>query len=246
MPNCAYSEASLNMTKTSFHVIALTALAALALTSCASPFTPSSAVPAAQRPPSELPNRVMIPAVGRGAPSGSPPPAASPVATNAPVIAAAAASPAPQKPESASAFRFCAHRTDFKPAAPLCPESALAVAPGVTRINGVWTVAAWPGASLSGRWYVNGKAVTDPAGAKTRALCWDGKPEALGFTRSGPQFVALSATAFGAASLGQGAYRFELYVDGKLILAEGFGIGAFDPALIAAAPTGGVAQACPR
>ena len=96
------------------------------------------------------------------------------------------------------------------------------------------------------RWYVNGKAVVDPAGAKTRSLCWDGKPEALGFTRSGPQFVALSASALGTASLGQGAYRFELYVDGKLILAEGFGIGAFDPALMTAAPTGGVAPACPR
>lgn len=234
------------MTRTSFHIIALAALAALALSSCVSPFAPSSAVPAAQRPPSELPNRVMLPAIGVGARSGAAQPAATPVATSASVIAAAAASPAPQKPESASAFRFCAHRADFRPAAPVCPESAAAFAPGATRINGVWTVAAWPGASLSGRWYVNGKPVADPAGAKTRALCWDGKPEALGFTRSGPQFVALSAAAFGAASLGQGAYRFELYVDGKLILAEGFGIGAFDPALVVAAPTGGVAQACPR
>ena len=184
----------------------------------------------------------MIPAVGAGASSNAAPAAAAtPVATGAPATALA-----PKQADAGSSFRFCAHRADFKPAAPSCPEGVTTFAPGVTRINGVWAIAAWPGASLSGRWYVNGKAVVDPAGAKTRSLCWDGKPEALGFTRSGPQFVALSASALGTASLGQGAYRFELYVDGKLILAEGFGIGAFDPALMTAAPTGGVAQACPR
>ena len=232
------------MTRISRHIIAQFALAALALSGCASPFAPPPAVPAAQRSAAELPNRVLLPAVGMGAPSGAAQPASAPVATVA--SSNLPATPAPKRAESDSALRFCAHRVDFKPAAPACLESTTAFAPGVTRINGVWTVAAWPGASLSGRWYVNGKAVADPAGAKTRALCWDGKPEALGFTRSGPQFVALSASAFGAASLGQAAYRFELYVDGKLILAEGFGIGAFDPALVAAAPTGGVAQPCPR
>ncbi len=230
------------MTRTSFHTFALVALAAFALSSCASPFTPPTAVPAAQRPPSELPNRVMIPAVGMGAPPNTAPTvAATPVATGVPATA-----PAPKQADPGLAFRFCAHRADFKPAAPSCPEGVTTFAPGVTRINGVWTIAAWPGASLSGRWYVNGKAVVDPAGARTRSLCWDGKPEALGFTRSGPQFVALSASALGTASLGHGAYRFELYVDGKLILAEGFGIGAYDPALMTAAPTGGVAQPCSR
>ncbi len=230
------------MTSSSLRVLSLALLAALALSSCASPFGPSSAVPAAQRSPSELPNRVMIPAVGVGAPSVS----ATPVATRAFAIAPATPMPAPKQAGPASDFRFCAHRSDFKPAAPTCLESATTFASGITRINGVWTIEAWPGASLSGRWYVNGEAVADPAGARTRSLCWDGKPEALGFTRSGPQFVALSAPALGAANLGAGAYRFELYADGKLILAEGFGIGAYDPALVATAPTGSVAQPCPR
>lgn len=235
------------MIRPALHVLSLAALAALALSSCASPFGPSSAVPAAQRPASDLPNRVMIPAVGMGAPSGAPQPAAAtPMAASVATIASAIPTPAPKQTEPGTAFRFCAHRADFKPAAPTCLDAATTFASGVTRINGVWAVAAWPGASLSGRWYVNGKAVADPPGAKTRSMCWDGKPEALGFTRSGPQFVALSASALGAASLGQGAYRFELYADGKLILAEGFGIGGFDPALIAAAPTGSVAQPCPR
>lgn len=235
------------MTRPSLRLFSAAAFVALALSSCASPFTPSSAVPAAQRPSSELPNRVMIPAVGAGAsPNAVQAAAATPIVTGAPTIISATPTPSPKQADSGLAFRFCAHRADFKPAAPSCPEGVSIFAPGVTRINGVWTIAAWPGASLSGRWYVNGKAVVDPAGAKTRSLCWDGKPEALGFTRSGAQFVALSASALGTASLGQGAYRFELYVDGKLILAEGFGIGAFDPALIATAPTGSVAQPCSR
>jgi len=232
--HCAYSQSTF-MTRPSLRVLFL---AALALSSCASPFAPSAAVPATQRPASELPNRVMIPAIGMGAPK--------PLATNVPAIGSITSTPAPKQAESGSGFRFCVHRADFKPAAPICPENASTFAAGVVRINGVWTVAAWPGASLSGRWYINGKGVGDPPGAKSRSLCWDGKPEALGFARSGPQFVALSAAALGAASLGPGAYRFELYVDGKLILAEGFGIGDHDPALITAAPTGGVAQPCPR
>lgn len=239
---CAYSAFTITMTRPSSRAFFVAALAALALSSCTSPFGPSSAVPAAQRPASELPNRVMLPAVGMGAPSG----AAKPVATIVPAIGSVTPTPAPKQAEPGSGFRFCLHRADFKPATPSCPDHARTFPAGVVRVNGVWTVAAWPGASLSGRWYVNGKPVVDPPGAKARSLCWDGKPEALGFTRSGPQFVALSAAALGAASLGPGAYRFELYVEGKLILAEGFGIGDFDPALITAAPTGSVAQACPR
>jgi hypothetical protein len=173
---------------------------------------------------------------------------ATPAAAAAPTIAsaAAAATPAPKRAAPESALRFCAHRADFKPAAPACLEVATTFAAGVARVNGVWPVTGWPGATLSGRWYVNGKPVSDAPGARTRTLCWDGKPETLGFTRSGPQFVSLPATALGAAALAPGAYRFELYADGKLILADGFGVGAFDPALIAAAPTGGVVQPCPR
>ena len=235
------------MTTPSLRLFSAALFVALALSGCASPFTPSSAVPAAQRPSSELPNHVMIPAVGAGASANAVQAAvATPSVTGAPAIISATPTPSPKQADSGLAFRFCAHRADFKPAAPSCPVSATTFESGVTRINGVWTMGAWPGASLSGRWYVNGKAVGDPPGARTRSLCWDGKPEALGFTRSGPQFVSLSASAFGTASLGQGAYRFELYVDGKLILAEGFGIGAHDPALITAAPTGSVAQPCPR
>jgi hypothetical protein len=232
------------MIRTPLRFLSVAAVAALALASCASPFGPTSAVPAAQRPAAELPNRVLLPSVGMGGPSAAGPAAAAPAPTAA--ASNAIATPAPKRAEPDAALRFCAHRADFKPAAPACLEAAASFGPSVTRINGVWPVTAWPGSSLSGRWYFNAKALGDPAGAKTRALCWDGKPEALGFTRSGPQFVSLSATALGAATLAQGAYRFELYVDGKLILADGFGIGAFDPALIAAAPTGGVAQACPR
>ncbi len=219
-----------------------------ALTGCASPLgAPVS--PSASRPSAELPNRALLPAIGAGSPRSAPGPAPAP--TPVPTGAAPGPTPIASAPRQAAGgypgFSFCAHRPDFKTAVPECQKPEREFEAGATRVNGVWSVTNWPGATLSGRWYLNGQALNDRPGTRTRSLCWDGRPEALGFTRSGPQFISLQASSFGTTALAGGAYRFELYVDGKLFLGEGFIVGpekGIDPNLLAAPPTGGVLKPC--
>ncbi|MBX7212959.1 MAG: hypothetical protein K1X39_02990 [Thermoflexales bacterium] len=160
--------------------------------------------------------QVMLPNVGMGVPPAGSVPASAPTRPVSAAATAVAALPG---------LAFCAHNADFKPAAPACNTPSVTFEPGVARVNGVFAVAGWPGTRLSGRWYRDGQPLADPANAKTRALCWEGAPAALGFTASGAQFVSLSATALGVATLPPGVYRFELYVDDTLTRSAGFVVG---------------------